>query len=69
MALRTAEELMTLDWACAGSPFVDIAAKSAIDLSTLDVALQGSPFYGPSVGAEPPEPPVIDVQPVLLVVM
>ena len=44
MALPTADNLKTMDYASWGQPFVDVPAKSSIDLKTMDWAYQAQPF-------------------------
>jgi hypothetical protein len=44
MALRTKENLFTMDYSCQGQPFVNVPAKDSIDLETMDYAFQGQPF-------------------------
>lgn len=44
MALPTAAQLATLDYAYLGAPFCDVPAKSSIDTSTMDWAYLGAPF-------------------------
>lgn len=55
MALPTAEDLQTMDWAYQAQPFVRMAASENIDLFTLDWAYQAQPFVGnPRQTAPPP---------------
>ncbi|MEI6577721.1 MAG: hypothetical protein WCO63_16210 [Bacteroidota bacterium] len=51
MALPTGENLITLDVAYNGQPFVQIVAKSTIDTNGLDVAYNGAPFWAISLSA------------------
>lgn len=44
MALRTKEDLFTMDYAFQGQPFVELPAKDSIDLETMDYAFQAQPF-------------------------
>ena len=54
MSLPTPTELLTMNFAYQGQPFVYVAAKSAIDLKTMDYAWLAQPFvanYGVGVGS------------------
>ncbi|MEI6577624.1 MAG: hypothetical protein WCO63_15725 [Bacteroidota bacterium] len=51
MALPTGENLITLDTAYNGQPFVQLAAKSTIDTNGLDVAYNGAPFWAVSLSS------------------
>jgi len=44
MSLPTKTDLIKMDYAANGQPFVDIPAKSSIDLSTMDYSYKGEPF-------------------------
>lgn len=44
MALPTATQLATMDYAYLGRPYVKVATKSTIDLKTMDYAYLGEPF-------------------------
>jgi len=44
MSLPTPTELLTMNFAYQGQPFVYVAAKSTIDLKTMDYAFQAQPF-------------------------
>jgi len=51
MALPTKGNLLTLDWAWRGQPFVQVPAKSGIVTTTLDTAWRGQPFVAVEEGA------------------
>jgi hypothetical protein len=57
MALRTKDDLQTMDYAFHGEPFVSIPAKDSIDLETMDYAFRGQPFVSGIATGEEPEPP------------
>jgi len=54
-----ASDLVTMDYAFEGQPFVDVTGKSSIDLTTMDYAFQGQPFVT-RIDAEE-EPPAEEV--------
>lgn len=51
MALPTRTQIVTMDYAFNGEPFVQVAAKSGIDLDGIDYAYQAEPFWGLEVAA------------------
>lgn len=44
MAIPTASDLATLNFAWLGEPFADVPAKAAVNVATLDYAWLGQPF-------------------------
>lgn len=44
MALPTSNDLITMDYAFAGTPFVSVPAVASIDTSKMDVGFSGVPF-------------------------
>lgn len=44
MAIPNYTNIVTMDWAFQGQPFVDIPVKSTVVLSGMDYAFQGQPF-------------------------
>jgi hypothetical protein len=50
MALPNYTNLITMDWAFQGQPFVNVPLKATIVLNTLDWAFQGQPFAGNEYG-------------------
>jgi len=54
MALLTKADLLKMDYAFQGQPFVSVPSKDSIDLTTMDYAFQGQPFV---VGFEAEAPP------------
>ena len=46
MALPTATEVATLDYAMYGEPCVVVPAKSTIDTELMDIAMYGEPIVG-----------------------
>lgn len=62
MAIPTASELVTLDFAFLGLPFCNIESKSGQDTQTLDFAYLGLPWFGASAGGAPPPPTYVASQ-------
>jgi len=46
MALPTKSDLLKMDYAFQGQPFVEVPAKSGINLATMDYVFQAQPFVG-----------------------
>ena len=44
MALPTQEDIVTMDIASRGLPYLDVPAKSSIDTQLMDTASRGLPF-------------------------
>ena len=54
MALPTATDLSTMDYAFAGSPFVNVESKAGQNTNSLDFAFDAQPFVGAQQGGTPP---------------
>lgn len=67
MARPTKSDLLTLDYASDGQPFVRVAAKDTIDTAGLDVASDGQPFVAAGAGGGAPDPDPPSARPVCFV--
>lgn len=47
MSAPTKDDLLTMNYAFLGQPFVNVAASPSIDTRTLDWAFLAQPFYAP----------------------
>ncbi len=49
MSAPTKDDLLTMNFAFQGQPFVNVGASPSIDTRTLDWAFLAQPFYAPFV--------------------